>query len=146
MSFYLIIFKIPGNPKALKRHRTFRKGDFTGSYDPSKGDKADFLALASKHAPEQPFTGPLHLKLTFCFSRPKHHYRTGKNSHLLKDNAPHYHTKTPDLDNLEKFVADSLNGIFWKDDSIICSVSKEKIYGDSPYIEIGVCLIKDVKL
>ena len=146
MSFYLTIFKIPGNPKALKRHRTFRKGDFTGSYDPSKGDKADFLALASKYAPEKPYDCPLHVKMTFCFNRPKAHYRTGKNSHLLKDNAPHYHIKKPDLDNLEKFVADSLNGIFWKDDSIICSVSKEKIYGDSPYIEIAICLIKDEKL
>ena len=38
-----ITFTVPGNPKALKRHRTVQHGKFSRQYDPSEGDKADFL-------------------------------------------------------------------------------------------------------
>jgi len=138
MSFFDIDFTVPGNPKALKRHRSFQKGKFKGTYDPSQNDKADFLAVCMENKPEIPFDEPLHVSMTFCFVRPKNHYRTGANAHLLRDVAPRYHTGTPDLDNLEKFVADSLNGIFWKDDSRICSNSNAKIYGEKGYIRIQI--------
>lgn len=138
MSFYDFDFKIPGKPQSLKRHRTFQKGKFKGTYDPSENDKADFLAKAIDNKPDIPLDEPLHLKLTFCFPRPKNHYRTGANAHLLRDVAPTYHTGTPDLDNLMKFVCDSLNGIFWKDDKIICDTSMSKIYGEEGYIRIQI--------
>jgi Holliday junction resolvase RusA-like endonuclease len=139
--FFIIDFKIPGKPVALKRHRTVRIGDFNKNYDPSEGDKKDFLVLAMGNKPNIPLDEPLYVKLTFCFPRPKAHFRTGKNSHLLKDSAPKWHTGTPDCDNLIKFVCDSLNGIFWKDDKCICSVSAEKIYeidGITPHIHVQV--------
>jgi Holliday junction resolvase RusA-like endonuclease len=141
MSFFDIEFKVNGNPKALKRHRTFRKGDFTGSYDPSQDDKASFLAVAHQYKPDQPYDEPLYVKFTFSFKRPKSHFRTGKNAHLLKDRAPRYHTSTPDADNLIKFVCDSLNGVFWRDDSIICNVQAEKLYDTVPSIEVRICKI-----
>jgi Holliday junction resolvase RusA-like endonuclease len=59
--------------------------------------------------------------------------------------APKYHIGTPDMDNLEKFVADSLNGIFWKDDSRICSNANEKIYGEQGYIRIRIARINQIK-
>ena len=134
-----IKFFIPGNPKSLKRHRTagLRCGE-PWEYNPSKGDKADFLAKALQHRPETPFNGPLFVKMTFKFSRPKCHYRTGKYSHLLKDNAPHHVTGTPDLDNMIKFVGDALDGIFWTNDKIICGLYAEKSYGDSPGVSIEI--------
>jgi Holliday junction resolvase RusA-like endonuclease len=145
MSFFDIDFKVPGNPKALKRHRSFQKGKFKGTYDPSQNDKADFLAVCIENKPKVPFDEPLHVSITFCFARPKNHYRTGANAHLLRDVAPKYHIGTPDMDNLEKFVADSLNGIFWKDDSRICSNSNEKIYGEQGYIRIRIARINQIK-
>ena len=138
MSFFDIDFKVPGKPQALKRHRTFQKGNFKGSYDPSSEDKSDFLVKAIENKPDIPLDEPLHVNLTFCFLRPKSHFRTGSKSHLLKDSAPKYHTSIPDVDNLIKFVADSLNGIFWKDDSRICNILAEKIYGEQPYIHIRI--------
>jgi len=129
----LLSFTAYGNPTALKRHRP-RK--FGGNYDPSSGDKADFLAKCMEYRPDTPYDIPLRLHLLFVFQRPKAHYRTGKYSKLLKDNAPKAHTSKPDLDNLVKFVCDALNGIFWKDDSVIFSLIVEKEYGESPRIDL----------
>jgi Holliday junction resolvase RusA-like endonuclease len=47
------------------------------------------------------------VSLWFQFARPKNHFRTGKNSHLMKDDAPELHTKKPDVDNLAKLVMDA---------------------------------------
>ena len=126
-------FFVPGNPVALKRHR---QGKW-GNYDPSSGDKADFLAKAMQHKPDKPFDCPLSLTLFFIFPRPKNHFGTGKKANVLKDSAPVWHTGRPDLDNLEKFICDALNGVFWRDDSIICQKFSEKSYSDERGI-IGV--------
>ena len=142
---YDITFIVPGNPQELKRHRTFRRGTFTGQYDPSKGDKADFLAKAMLFKPDVPFDEPLSVALSFYFQRPKAHYRSGKKAHLLKENAPIWHTKTPDADNLVKFVCDALNGIFWKDDSRICELSIVKQFSITPHIGIQIKRLGNVK-
>jgi Holliday junction resolvase RusA-like endonuclease len=133
-----ISFTVPGNPVALKRHRSFTRGTMHGTYDPSKGDKADFLAKAMENRPDEPLDEPLFVSLTFCFIRPKSHFRTGKYSHELKPNAPAWHTKTPDADNLAKFVCDSLNGIFWRDDSIVCHLTVSKEYSNAPRTTIYI--------
>lgn len=136
-----ISFFIPGNPKALKRHRTVRvvkNKNFIRQYDPSESDKKDFLVMALNHRPAKPIEGRIIMELQFVFSRPKSHYRTGKNSHMLKDNAPTYHTVKPDTSNLMKFVEDAFNGVFWKDDSQICISYQSKIYDDKPGIDIHI--------
>lgn len=136
-----ITFIVPGNPIALKRHRSFQRGDFKGTYDPSKGDKSDFLAKAMAFKPDVPFDEPLHVKLSFYFQRPKAHYRTGKFSGELKESAPTWHTSTPDADNLVKFAVDSFNKIFWRDDSIICQLVVIKMYSENPRVHIQISKI-----
>jgi len=127
-----------GEPTAQKRHRHVSKGGFTRTYDPSAADKGDFLSIVQKNAPEKPYDCPLHLDLKFYFTRPKGHFKTGKNSHILKDTAPKWHTGRNDVDNLFKFVADSLNKIYWKDDGTICSSTITKEYSDNPRTEITI--------
>ena len=135
----MISFFVPGNPVALKRHRTVKtkKGGHR-TYDSSAKDKADFLAMALQHRPETPINYPVSASLKFSFSRPKSHYGTGKNARKLKTSAPFYHTNTPDADNLVKFVCDALNGVFWTDDSVISQVQAQKIYSDVPGITISI--------
>lgn len=133
-----IEFTVPGNPVALKRHRSFQKGEFRGTYDPSKNDKADFLSLAMQHKPDVPFDEPLKVCMYFFFKRPKAHFRSGKNSMFLKDSAPLWHTGTPDIDNLIKFIGDSLNGVFWMDDKYVCEISAFKLYAANPRILIQI--------
>ena len=47
-------------------------------------------------------------------------------------------TKKPDGDNILKVVADALNGVCYKDDKNLVSMSVEKFYSDMPRIEVVV--------
>lgn len=139
-----ISFTVYGNPKALKRHRTYTK-DKRGRYlnrprqvNPSIDDQESFLAQVWNKRPDKPLEQPIALNINCFFQRPKSHYRTGKYSHLLKKDYPVYHTSTPDCDNLIKFICDALNGIFWKDDRYIYSVLIQKFYDNTPRTEIVI--------
>ena len=85
----------------------------------------------AKFKPKRPFTGDIMLKVIFYMPRPKNHFRTGKFKHILKDDMPEYHSTTPDLDNLVKFLCDTIQGKdrMIVDDSQICMMQAEKIYG-----------------
>ncbi|MCP4566781.1 MAG: RusA family crossover junction endodeoxyribonuclease [FCB group bacterium] len=127
-----IEFVVYGNPKAQKRHRT-GKGY---NYDPSASDKADFLALADKHRPDELITGGFELQVLFFFPRPKSHYDIkGKVKKRFKDER---HTKKPDTDNLVKFVKDALNGKFWRDDAQCDELHAYKEYGGKPGTRVHI--------
>jgi len=72
---------------------------------------------------------PLFLLVDFYFARPKSHYRTGKNAHMLKEDAPHFHAGKPDADKLLRAIGDSLTGIVVRDDSRFVQVNAVKLYG-----------------
>jgi Holliday junction resolvase RusA-like endonuclease len=46
--------------------------------------------------------------------------------------------KRPDIDNLYKLVADSFNGIVYRDDALIVEVRARKIYGVQPKLLVTV--------
>ena len=108
-------------------------------YDPSAKDKKQIWLQIAKFKPKRPLAGDIMLKLIFTMPRPKSHYRTGKFKHILKDGYEHiiHHTFTPDLDNLVKLIADCIgNNTFIVDDSQICMLHAEKIYGSVPMTEV----------
>ena len=137
----MIKLSILGEPKAQKRHRHVRMGNFVRQYDPSASDKGDFLSIVQYNAPKEPFCGALAVAIRFYFTRPKSHFKTGKNSHVMKDNAPSWHTGRPDVDNLAKKVLDALNKVYWKDDSYIADCWITKQYDDKPRTEIEITLL-----
>jgi Holliday junction resolvase RusA-like endonuclease len=59
----------------------------------------------------------------------------------MKDTAPLWHTSKPDVDNMAKFLMDSLNKIYWKDDSYIADCWITKQYDDKPRTEIDITLL-----
>ena len=132
----MISFTILGKPKALKRHRVARYGRM---YDPSSTDKKEMWLQIAKYRPNKPLKGDIYLKTIFYMPRPKHHYRTGKYAHLLKDNYKdvNYHSIKPDLDNLVKMVADVIQPQMINDDSQICILQAENVYGE-PRTEITI--------
>ena len=108
-------------------------------YDPSAKDKKQIWLQIAKFKPKRPFAGDIMLKLIFTMPRPKSHFRTGKFKHILKDGYEHIinHTFKPDLDNLVKLIADCIgNNTFIVDDSQICMLQAEKIYGETPMTEV----------
>ena len=124
--------KIDGIVYSQKRHRHSR----WGTYDPSSKDKQKMWLQIAQFKPKRPLAGDIYLKLIFYMQRPKHHYRTGKFKHLLKDNVPEYVAKRPDLDNYCKYIMDVLQPGFYKDDSQVVKLQAEKVYGIKGETEI----------
>jgi Holliday junction resolvase RusA-like endonuclease len=85
------------------------------------------------------FSGPVMVRVVFQFPRPKAHFRTGKNAHLLRDDAPLYFSdKTPDLDKLQRAIGDALTGVVFRDDKQIAWWDTRKVYGDRGLARISV--------
>lgn len=66
-----------------------------------------------------PYCGPVAVSMVFTFDRPKGHYRTGRNAHLLRDAAPPRPAGMPDLSKLIRSTEDALTGVVWKDDALV---------------------------
>lgn len=122
-------FTVLGLPKPQARPRAVSRGKFTKVYSPRTEWKEAVKYAASKEKPIA--IEALQVSLEFYFDRPKSHYRTGKNADKLKDSAPKFHTKKPDVDNLAKAVLDACQdaGLF-KDDSAVVVLTVEKSYVD----------------
>ena len=77
-----------------------------------------------------PAFGPVHVEAFFYLPRPKSHYRTGRNAHLLRPSAPRYPFGKPDVDKLARAVLDGLTaGGAWRDDSQVVRLLAIKEYG-----------------
>jgi crossover junction endodeoxyribonuclease RusA len=85
-----------------------------------------------------PFAGAVSVRLAFLMPRPKSHYRTGRNAHLLRESAPPFPAGRPDGDKLERAVWDGLTmGGAYRDDGQIVQWSGGKDWGPpGVYIEI----------
>jgi crossover junction endodeoxyribonuclease RusA len=69
----------------------------------------------------------------FKFPRPKSHYRTGRNAHLLRDDAPEFKMSRPDGEKLERSTYDALTDAgVWRDDAQVVDAHWTKVYSDSP--------------
>lgn len=80
------------------------------------------------------FTGPVTVSATFYFRRPKHHYGTGKNAGLLRDQAPPYPVGRGcgDLDKLQRAIGDALVDVsILADDSQIVRWRAAKAWCDN---------------
>lgn len=75
--------------------------------------------------------GPVRVWLRFTFDRPKTHFRTGRNAHLLRDAAPRFPTWHNDVDKLTRAVFDSLTeaGV-WADDGLVVDERVRKFYAN----------------
>jgi Holliday junction resolvase RusA-like endonuclease len=85
---------------------------------------------------QAPLDIPLEIRLHFTFPRPK--YMIWKK----KPMPPVPHTSAPDIDNLQKSTFDALNGLLYRDDSLICKVTAIKTIASGteiPHVYISVC-------
>lgn len=69
-----------------------------------------------------PLDRPVRARMVFTFARPRGHYRTGKNSHILRDDAPSRPVgrNLGDLCKLARATEDALTAAgVWADDSLV---------------------------
>ena len=123
---------INGTPKSQVRHKYTRKGNFISTYDPSSEDKKIFRDKVLKLAPKTPLRGDISVSLMFYMPRPQSHFKTkdGKLTSKLKDWAAKlkYSDSQKDIDNLAKFVLDSLNEVIWYDDKFVVELQCRKLF------------------
>lgn len=148
-----IRFFVPGVPAPAGSKKAFfnahnpHKPIVTDDSKKSRPWKTMVAAFALEKAPSPILDGALYLSLLFIFPRPKHHFGTGKNAGVLKASAPVYHTGPPDLTKLTRAVEDACNKVLWRDDSIICQQSLQKIYANAQFPTPGCWLtVSDHKL
>tara|TARA_X000001382_G_scaffold96033_1_gene70468 strand:- start:377 stop:823 length:447 start_codon:yes stop_codon:yes gene_type:complete len=135
MNTHLGHFFAAGIPKPQPRPRAVAINGVVRMYTPSnvKGwrQSVKIAVINEGVKPVQPLAGSISVNLGFIFERPKSHFRSGKYSHLLKDDAPDFHIKKPDCDNLAKAVLDVLTELkIWHDDSQVTHLTTTKQYGD----------------
>jgi crossover junction endodeoxyribonuclease RusA len=110
------------------------KNPFGGESNPrTKPWRADVKDKAVEAMGERlPLLGAVKATVVFVFPRPKAHYRTGKNAHLLRDDAPLFHgsKRGGDTDKLQRAIGDALTGVVYRDDSQIAAWDVAKVYGD----------------
>lgn len=96
--------------------------------------------------PPFPYSGPLEVEMTFDLKRPKGHYRTGKNAHLLRDSAPAYPSGTPDLSKLARSTEDALTEVgLWADDALVVRYALlQKRYADAPRLPGAVITVREL--
>ena len=85
-------------------------------------------ALVSKRAGAPCLDGPLVVGMVFAFSRPRSHFRTGRNAHLLREDAPVAPMGAPDLSKLARSTEDAITDAgLWVDDARVaeyCRLAK----------------------
>lgn len=149
------IFKIPPVEQARPRATIQKKFDrvkriFKNSirmYDPIKVSeyKATIAMLARQQVKVKRYikpVGALEVRMTFVKETPNSLSKSNKELALIGKLLP---TKKPDLSNYIKSTEDGLNGILWEDDSQICRLVTEKVFGEQPCVIVSVDVINENK-
>lgn len=139
----MIRFTVYGRPRPAGSKRPVQVG-------PKNGPKRTIIIDANEHSREWKnkvkrvarasywdgkLTGPLRVRMTFYFARPKSHER--KNGELRAGKSFH-HTHAPDVLKLGRAVEDALTGIVWEDDAQIVEEFLSKSYGESDRVEVEI--------
>lgn len=123
---------VDGQPVAKARARTCRVKGRSLSYDPQEEEKTTFrwrLRAAMAKCEDLPglFLRRIEVTILYEMSLPSSIGKTARARIAGKG-----HTKRPDLDNLAKFTLDAANGVLWKDDAQIESLTLKKYWGYEP--------------
>jgi Holliday junction resolvase RusA-like endonuclease len=129
-----IRFTVLGTPAPQGSKRHVGNGVMVESSKRVKPWRQDVQAAAETALlDEMPYLtlwdGPVEVEIEFRFARPKGHYRTGKNAHILRDSAPDHPAVRPDIDKTSRAVLDALKTAgALKDDAQVTDLHAVKRY------------------
>lgn len=137
-----IKFSIYGEPQGKGRPRFSKINGITIVRTPDKTALYENLVAIEykKIAKELGFNGfgvdeELKMRIKAYYQMPKSVSEKKSKLMLLGEVRP---TKKPDVDNIIKVIADSLNGIAYRDDAQITTVECQKFYSDTPRVEVEI--------
>lgn len=135
-----VMFDVPGEPRGKGRARSRIAGkvgkQFVAHYTPKETVEYENLVRMAAHeamAGEAPTSFPCMVSIRVFCSVPKSWSQKKRRLALEGEILP---TGKPDLDNIEKAILDGMNAIVFRDDSVVCDVSKKKRYAETPRVEV----------
>lgn len=131
-------FTIPGEPCGKARPRVVHNGSFSRAYTPEKTVNYETLVkLEYQRQCGDAYisAGGIHMSIIARCAIPNS--ASKRKAQAMLDGAIRP-TKKPDCDNIIKIICDALNGIAYKDDAQIISVSIEKRYSVMPGVEVAL--------
>lgn len=137
---------VKGIPKPQPRPRACARNGKAFIYNaetPAMRDWKYCIDEAMSRHGHKKLEGAFAVSLEFFMPRPRSHYRTGRFSHVLKDDAPMEHLVKGDVDNLTKTVLDQMTkSKYWKDDSQVVQLKVTKQWDD--IFDAGCRIITEV--
>lgn len=128
-------FTIPGTPIPKKRPRFSRRHGKVFTYDEQSREsnivKIQMLQQLSDQGFIKLLDEAVYLSISFHTAIPKSYSRKKAIECLGKPDQ-----RRPDLDNYIKFYLDLMNGLIYRDDSIITEIRSSKFYSEHPRTEI----------
>ncbi len=127
-------FIIPGDPQGKGRHRSTRTGV---QYTPKKTQSYENLVkgIYQLECKGIKLDGELKMSIRAYMYIPTSASKKKRASMIAGELRP---TKKPDLDNMAKIVADSLNRIAYDDDSQIVEMNVSKFFSENPRVEVEI--------
>lgn len=133
-----VTITLVGAPQGKGRARAFLRGGHIGHYTPEKSATYEGMirtAAMQEFAGEPAFDEPVEFTLRAIFPVPASWSERKRQQAIVGDIKP---GKKPDLDNICKAWNDALNGVVYRDDSLICRMTLEKRYGPQPLVVVTV--------
>lgn len=130
----MIKFTVPGKPVGKQRPRFSRT--FTGirTYTPRKTQEYENLVRISYRAvSKEKLKGAISATIYGYFEPPKSISKKQREQMLKGDIS---YIKKIDSDNLAKSILDALNGVAYDDDSQVCLLVVQKLYGEKARVEV----------
>ena len=134
-----ITISLQGAPQGKGRARAFVRGGHVGHYTPEKTRTYEGMirtAAMQELGARPPLDEPVEFVLRAVFPVPASWSERKRQQAITGDIKP---GKKPDLDNIAKAWNDALNGVVYRDDSLICRMTLDKRYGPQPLV---VCTVR----
>ena len=133
----IVEFTVAGEPQSKGRPKFAKRGNYAVAYTPEKTAIYENLIKLEyeRQCPNKRFgdKDALTMVIQAFFKMP---ISTPKHKHAGMMDGTIRPVKKPDWDNIGKIVADSLNGIAYRDDSQIATAIVEKYYDDDPRLMV----------
>lgn len=129
---------VPGAPVAKGRPRISTVAGKARAFTPSKTRHYESaIGQAGYRSMEgaDPLDQPLHVTITAYVQMPKSLSKANREKALAGTLLP---TTKPDVDNYAKAAIDGLNGIVFRDDSVVTDLFVRKRYAAAPRLEIFI--------
>jgi len=132
-----IEIEIPGKPFGKQRPRVTFANGYARAYTPDKTvNYEEYIKLLYLKVKNNTlYDKPLKVTIKAFFGIPDSFSKKKKESALRGDIRP---TVKPDTDNIAKICCDALNGLAYKDDSQITTLSVTKCYSEMPKVIIKI--------